>query len=729
MMARAKTLPLERLEDRTAPATFNVPWPDPTDLTLSFAPDGTDAGGQPSALFHTLDARLPTAVWQGAVLRAFQTWAAVADLNVSVVPDGGQPFGTLGLKQGDPRFGDIRVGAFPMADDTLAVADPYDPFIANTSVGDVFLNSNADFGAGGSGGAYDLFSVLLHEAGHVLGIGPSSDPNSPMFEQYHGATGLTPGDVAAVRALYGPKPPGPAAEPDGGAPRYDPAPPPSGAGSNPADPLAGAVLLATTPGYVEHTYYEAVGSISGDVPAHSYHVQSPDLADGLANVMTVVVRPLGGSDIPLTASIFDARGNPVDAVIVPGTNGLETLQVRGVSSAADYYVQVSAADPSAVWGPARYEVDIDFAMDGSHLQTFVNDTLDRGTTADARVLQVEESQAFQFVLSASDWGAAAMAGVRMTVIDATGRDVFALAAPPGASRVGTVFLDVGRYTVEFTRTTGPADTLTPVLFELNGLSQSDSLGPQLRDTTLAPAEASVAAAVPPPSFFWFPAGSAAPSSPSVAPPGSRQDERGRAIGSAEAQALSPTAGAFAMPVAPAQAPPHAGTTGSDGHGTAGLTDVRQLAGSGGGQLPAESPAPVGDSQPAGPPEGGIVVSTPAPARVTTVADVRQADPPELTGGTEAGGSTEGQEVAVAAAVPADSLPVQPAARTAGAHLIGVLGLGVVVLGWLLLPARAVRTLLRVPSRRVVPVRPAAAHREKKPMAVGCGPSRARSGAE
>ena len=98
--------------------------------------------GQPSALFRTLDARLPTAAWQGEILRTFQTWAAAADVNVRVVPDGGQPFGTLGLKQGDPRFGDIRIGAFPMAADALAVADPYDPFIANTSVGDVFLNSS-----------------------------------------------------------------------------------------------------------------------------------------------------------------------------------------------------------------------------------------------------------------------------------------------------------------------------------------------------------------------------------------------------------------------------------------------------------------------------------------------------------------------------------------------------------------------------------------------------------
>src|SRR5207244_10766047 len=115
--APARPLLLEQFEDRVVPATFNVPWPDATSLTLSFAPDGTGAAGQASALFRALGARIPTAAWQEEVLRAFQTWAVAANINVGVVPDGGQPFGSLGLKQGDPRFGDIRIGAFRMAGD------------------------------------------------------------------------------------------------------------------------------------------------------------------------------------------------------------------------------------------------------------------------------------------------------------------------------------------------------------------------------------------------------------------------------------------------------------------------------------------------------------------------------------------------------------------------------------------------------------------------------------
>ena len=103
-------LSVERLEDRAVPATFGVPWADPSRLTLSFAPDGTSVAGQPSALFKTLDAQQPTAVWQQEILQAFQTWAVQANINIGVVTDGGQPFGAPGPTQHDSQFGDIRVG-------------------------------------------------------------------------------------------------------------------------------------------------------------------------------------------------------------------------------------------------------------------------------------------------------------------------------------------------------------------------------------------------------------------------------------------------------------------------------------------------------------------------------------------------------------------------------------------------------------------------------------------
>jgi hypothetical protein len=183
-------------------AVFGIPWPDAAHLTLSFAPDGTPVGSQVSRLAQVMDPALPPAEWQMTVLRAFQTWAASANLNVGVVPDGGQAFGSAGLVQGDSRFGDVRVAAAPLSAEELAVAIPF-AVTAGTWAGDLIFSDSARFGAEAPG-VTDLFSVALHEAGHVLGLPESADAGSAMFPTLGGRREApTALDLDALRALYG----------------------------------------------------------------------------------------------------------------------------------------------------------------------------------------------------------------------------------------------------------------------------------------------------------------------------------------------------------------------------------------------------------------------------------------------------------------------------------------------------------------------------------------------
>jgi hypothetical protein len=197
---RSRRFILEVLEDRAVPATFGVPWQDASRLSLSFAPDNTAIAGHTSSLFQSLNAQEPTAVWQREILTAFQTWAVQANINIGLVSDGGQPFGVAGKPQHDPRFGDIRVGAQPMASDALSISVPNDPTLSSPLTGDVLINSNDSFDGKSS---VNLFNVSLHEAGHVVGIGDSTDPNSPMYSNYSGDSKLTSNDIAALQALYG----------------------------------------------------------------------------------------------------------------------------------------------------------------------------------------------------------------------------------------------------------------------------------------------------------------------------------------------------------------------------------------------------------------------------------------------------------------------------------------------------------------------------------------------
>ena len=124
-----------------------------------------------------------------------------ADVNFALTSDGGQPLGVPGPDQGDPRFGDIRIAAVPMASDVLSISVPHDPFLSGTWSGDILLNSAAP----SIGQADTLFPVLLHEVGHVLGLDDSPDPASVMFSNVNHQTTLAPEDIAAVQALYGPR--------------------------------------------------------------------------------------------------------------------------------------------------------------------------------------------------------------------------------------------------------------------------------------------------------------------------------------------------------------------------------------------------------------------------------------------------------------------------------------------------------------------------------------------
>ena len=191
---------LEHLERRDVPATWGIAWPEAQHLTLSFVPDGTSAQGQSSQLFQKLDAQLGAGKWESSILNAFQTWAENSNINIGQVADGGQPLGTAGAAQGDPRFGDIRVSAIPLPSSVAAITAPYDPSTGTFS-GDVILNSNDNFS---TQSGHDLFTVALHEAGHVYGFADSSDRTSFMYDVYQGPqTTLSSAAISALQGLYG----------------------------------------------------------------------------------------------------------------------------------------------------------------------------------------------------------------------------------------------------------------------------------------------------------------------------------------------------------------------------------------------------------------------------------------------------------------------------------------------------------------------------------------------
>jgi hypothetical protein len=336
-MKRSCPLYLEQLEERCTPTTYNNPWPDPRHLTLSFAPDGTAIGTNQNQLFGLLNPQFTggSSAWQLEILRAFQTWAVNANINIGLVTDAGQALGSPGVIQGDSRFGDVRVVAYPqgsLSDGELALEQPFDA-TAGTFAGDLLLNGTYSFNAQQSG-SYDLYSVALHEAGHVFGLDHSPNPASPMYAVYGGVrTGLIAEDVARLQALYGARPPD----------AFE------GSSGN------GTFATASPLGMVDGVHVfpsEADVTTLGDQDFYKVNVPALD------GPVTVKLLTSGLSLLQARLTVYDANHNVLGSVAaLDPVHGDVTVHLNGTLLPASYYIKVESAT-NTVFGIGSYRLDV-----------------------------------------------------------------------------------------------------------------------------------------------------------------------------------------------------------------------------------------------------------------------------------------------------------------------------------------------------------------------------------
>ncbi len=176
---------VESLETRVVlySATGNA-WMNPEVITISFVPDGTNLGGVTSNLQSTFNSN-PNLVgrWENTILQAAQVSAQQTNINFVVVPDDGEATGSGADQEGNPNFGDIRIGGYNFGNSTLAYTS-YPPSVNNYSIaGDIDFNTGMTFNIGST---YDLFTVAAHEFGHALGLGESRPCANVMYPTYTG---------------------------------------------------------------------------------------------------------------------------------------------------------------------------------------------------------------------------------------------------------------------------------------------------------------------------------------------------------------------------------------------------------------------------------------------------------------------------------------------------------------------------------------------------------------
>jgi len=131
------------------------------------------------------------------------TWSETTSPNLSRSVDIGWSTGTYGPWGAPFPSGALAVSYYPTPNNMEPLA------------GNIYLNDAYTWAVDGSD--YDIFSVVLHELGHSLGLAHSTDPTSAMYPVYHKVTALTADDVAGILTLYAPgSPAGPPPNSDGG---------------------------------------------------------------------------------------------------------------------------------------------------------------------------------------------------------------------------------------------------------------------------------------------------------------------------------------------------------------------------------------------------------------------------------------------------------------------------------------------------------------------------------
>ncbi len=151
------------------------------ELTYSFG--GLALGVDPAAV--KTEARRAFDEWSRAVAVTFRESATRTALrNIDILFASGE--------HGDP---------FPFPPGTATLGHSFYPAPPNPEpiAGDIHINSAYSWSVGG---VWDIYSVLLHEMGHSLGIGHTDAPASVMYPYYQRATVLQNDDLASIRQLY-----------------------------------------------------------------------------------------------------------------------------------------------------------------------------------------------------------------------------------------------------------------------------------------------------------------------------------------------------------------------------------------------------------------------------------------------------------------------------------------------------------------------------------------------
>ncbi len=203
---------------RTATSGSNLTQGQPTIVTWSFAPDGTNVpngtgGTEPSQLISFLDgiyggsgSDLTQRAWFTMFQESFDRWAELSGLTFVYEPeDDGNNFNSLNTNTYRGvlgRRGDIRIGATSVDGSSGTIAFAYKP-----NYGELVLDSdNISTFSNTANDSRAPRNVIMHEVGHTLGIDHLESSNAAFLMEPFLSTaydGPQLDDILAIQRGYG----------------------------------------------------------------------------------------------------------------------------------------------------------------------------------------------------------------------------------------------------------------------------------------------------------------------------------------------------------------------------------------------------------------------------------------------------------------------------------------------------------------------------------------------